>query len=181
MAKKVLNKKCNVDTKGHAVVTSSRRIVGKLNDTYLTVGEIIRCLQARAYVEEVLIDGTTLPLNLTNYDSDNNANLRGTQKEVKVVPPIVEPKKEVVPVDVVKEVLEAKPDNSEEVINPIDLVQVEEEPVQEPVVEEEPEVIEVEEVIEEEPVVEEETVEEEVEAPAECPQQEEIFEEEQEA
>lgn len=166
--KRVLNKKCNVNTKGEVIVTTSRRIVGTLKDTYLTVGEIIQCLQRRAIVEEVLIDGSTLPLNRMNYDKDNNANLRGTQKiEAPVAPKVPEAKKEVPVVDVVKDVLEVKPEQTEEVINPLELSPIEvEEEVIAPVVE----------VIEEE-TVEEESVVVEEDAPTECPQPEEEKEE----
>ena len=162
--KRVLNKKCNVNTKGEVIVTTSRRIVGTLKDTYLTVGEIIQCLQRRAIVEEVLIDGSTLPLNRMNYDKDNNANLRGTQKvEAPAAHKVPEAKKEVPVVDVVKDVLEVKPEQAEEIINPLELSPIEvEEEVIAPVVEE---------------TVEEESVVVEEDAPTECPQPEEEKEE----
>ena len=162
--KRVLNKKCNVNTKGEVIVTTSRRIVGTLKDTYLTVGEIIQCLQRRAIVEEVLIDGSTLPLNRMNYDKDNNANLRGTQKvEAPAAPKVPEAKKEVPVVDVVKDVLEVKPEQAEEIINPLELSPIEvEEEVIAPVVEQ---------------TVEEEAVAVEEEPVADCPQPEEEKEE----
>lgn len=127
MAKRVLNKKCNVVTKGDVIVTGSRRIVGSLKETYLTVGEIIQCLQRKAYVEEVLEDGSTLQLTIMNYDKDNNANIRAKMaKEGKLeTAKVVEPNKVEVPVDVVKDVLENKVDTSNEVINPFDLEPVE--------------------------------------------------------
>lgn len=127
MAKKVLIKKCNVTTKGDVIVTSSRRIVGSLKETYLTVGEIVQCLQRKAFVEEILEDGSTIQLTIMNYDKDNNANIRAKMaKEGKLeAPKAVEPNKVEVPVDVVKDVLENKVDTSNEVINPFDLKPVE--------------------------------------------------------
>ena len=165
--KRVLNKKCNVDTKGEAIVTSSRRIVGTLKETYLTVGEIIQCLQRRAVVEEVLIDGSTLLLNRMNYDKDNNANLRGTQK-VETISKPMESKKEAPPVDVVKDVLENIKNEVEEIINPLEISPVIEVEITEPVAK--VEIITVPEVEEEEPV-EEESVAVEEDTVAECPQQ----------
>ena len=123
MAKRVLNKKCNVTTKGDVIVTGSRRIVGSLKETYLTVGEIIQCLQRKAFVEEILDDGSTIQLTIMNYDKDNNANIRA--KMAKEEPKADEANKAEVPVDIVKDVLENKVDTSNEVINPFGLEPVE--------------------------------------------------------
>ena len=41
-------------------------------NTIKTVDEIKQCINARARVEEILIDGSILVLNLSNYDKNNN-------------------------------------------------------------------------------------------------------------
>lgn len=50
----------------------------------LTESDIQRCLWAKAVVEEILPDGTIVPLTLSNYDKDNGAGPT-LDKDVKIV------------------------------------------------------------------------------------------------
>lgn len=43
---------------------------------HLDPEDIKTCIMAKARVEEILDDGTTIPLDFTNYTSDNNAAIR---------------------------------------------------------------------------------------------------------
>lgn len=49
----------------------------------LTESDIQRCLWAKAVVEEVLPDGTIVPLNLSNFNKDNGGKKQEIKKEVK--------------------------------------------------------------------------------------------------
>ena len=46
-----------------------------IKNTTKTIDYIRKCIIARAYVEEVLEDGTLLPLDFSNYDKDNNKHV----------------------------------------------------------------------------------------------------------
>lgn len=50
-------------------------ICGTVKGIVMTTGDILKCLCKRAQVEEVLPDGTTVKLNMSNYYIDNGAGL----------------------------------------------------------------------------------------------------------
>lgn len=50
-----------------------------------SVEEIRTCINARAMVEEILMDGSTLKLNLSNYDKDNNKIKEATPNDSKSI------------------------------------------------------------------------------------------------
>ena len=47
-------------------------VSGKVDNVTMSLGDIKKCLYARATVYEVLADGTTIKLNLKNYRSDHS-------------------------------------------------------------------------------------------------------------
>lgn len=49
----------------------------------LTESDIQRCLWAKAVVEEILPDGTIVPLNLSNFNKDNGGKKQEVKEEVK--------------------------------------------------------------------------------------------------
>lgn len=58
-----------------AVRTVTPPICGTVKGIVMTTGDILKCLCKRAQVEEVLPDGTTVKLNMSNYYTDNGAGL----------------------------------------------------------------------------------------------------------
>lgn len=50
-------------------------ICGTVKGIVMTTGDILKCLCKRAQVEEVLPNGTTVKLNMSNYYTDNGAGL----------------------------------------------------------------------------------------------------------
>ena len=50
-------------------------IYGTCNNIIMTTGDILKCLCRRAQVEEILPDGHTVKLNMSNYFTDNGAGL----------------------------------------------------------------------------------------------------------
>lgn len=58
-----------------AVKTVTPPICGTVKGIVMTTGDILKCLCKRAQVEEVLPDGTTVKLNMSNYYIDNGAGL----------------------------------------------------------------------------------------------------------
>ena len=58
-----------------AVKTVTPPICGTVKGIVMTTGDILKCLCKRAQVEEVLPDGTTIKLNMSNYYIDNGAGL----------------------------------------------------------------------------------------------------------
>ena len=50
-------------------------IYGTCNNIIMTTGDILKCLCRRAQVEEILPDGRTVKLNMSNYFTDNGAGL----------------------------------------------------------------------------------------------------------
>lgn len=104
----------------------------------MTTGDILKCLCKRAKVEEVLPDGKTVLLNMSNYYTDNGAGL-----DARVHHPIVKKAVEDAPrfrVPVPQEqaqVVETKTQNAvEEAVKADESVTVNEEPVAEPIKEE---------------------------------------------
>lgn len=84
-----MKKKVNVKIGNNSfgVYTVKPPIVRTAMGIELTPGDIQKCLWAKAIVEEVLPDGTILPLNLNNYDKDNAPKIvnQGTiEHEVKM-------------------------------------------------------------------------------------------------
>ena len=51
--------------------------------------DIRTCIMKGAYVDEILNDGSTLRLNLYNYNKDNNANVVPTVKVIESTEPVV--------------------------------------------------------------------------------------------
>lgn len=58
-----------------AVKTINPPICGTVKGVIMTTGDILKCLCKRALVEEVLPDGSTIKLNMSNYYIDNGAGL----------------------------------------------------------------------------------------------------------
>lgn len=54
-----------------AVRTTNPPICGTLKNIEMTTGDILKCLCKRAFVEEILPDGSTIRLNMKNYYTDN--------------------------------------------------------------------------------------------------------------
>ena len=61
-------------------------IYGTCKDIVMTTGDILKCICKRAIVEEILPDGSTIRLNMSNYYTDNGAGLVAKKPEVKKVP-----------------------------------------------------------------------------------------------
>lgn len=81
-----MKKKVNVKIGRHCygVLSITPPIYRTAMGIELTESDIQRCLWAKAVVEEVLPNGTIVPLNLSNYDKDNGAGSTLT-KDVKIV------------------------------------------------------------------------------------------------
>ena len=94
-----MKKKVNVKIGRHCygVLSITPPIYRTAMGIELTESDIQRCLWAKAVVEEVLPNGTIVPLNLSNYDKDNGAGSTLTKdvKIVKAVTRIDNPSKEV--------------------------------------------------------------------------------------
>ncbi len=94
-----MKKKVNVKIGRHCygVLSINPPIYRTAMGIELTESDIQRCLWAKAVVEEVLPNGTIVPLNLSNYDKDNGAGSTLTKdvKIVKAVTRIDNPSKEV--------------------------------------------------------------------------------------
>lgn len=58
-----------------AVKNVNPPICGTVKGIVMTTGDILKCLCKRALVEEVLPDGSTIKLNMSNYYTDNGAGL----------------------------------------------------------------------------------------------------------
>lgn len=84
----------NVYTRSPIRSMSGIPIRSSIRSIKLTISDIHACIIAKARVEEVLIDGSVISLNLANYNKDNNAELKIKleSKEVKA-PELVEVKK----------------------------------------------------------------------------------------
>jgi len=69
-------------------------ILGITYATELSIGDISLCIFARAKVEEILKNGEILPLNLSNYDKDNNKDIvvEKVKQEETIPEPIFIPK-----------------------------------------------------------------------------------------
>lgn len=72
-------------------------IYGTCKDIIMTTGDILKCLCKRARVEEILPNGSTVRLNMTNYYKDNGAGLY-VKKEIEVKVSDAEPTRFKVPV-----------------------------------------------------------------------------------
>lgn len=57
-------------------------IYGTCNNIIMTTGDILKCLCRRAHVEEILPDGHTVKLNMSNYFTDNGAGLSASTAAV---------------------------------------------------------------------------------------------------
>lgn len=66
-----MNKKVNIYPK-NPITDLNPPIRSRVMGVIKSVDEIRKCIIARAIVEEVLSDGTTVTLNFGNYDKDNN-------------------------------------------------------------------------------------------------------------
>ena len=98
----VMTKRVNIRTT-MAVRNINPPICGTCNNVIMSTGDILKCLCRRAFVEEILPDGTTVRLNMKNYYTDNGAGLDATKKvevvkepEVEVIPAVEDPE-EVIP------------------------------------------------------------------------------------
>ena len=54
-----------------AIRTVTPKICGTHRNVLMSTGDILRCILMRAHVEEILSDGSTVILNLGNYNKDN--------------------------------------------------------------------------------------------------------------
>lgn len=54
-----------------AIRTVTPKICGTHENVLMSTGDILRCILMRARVEEILSDGSTVILNLSNYNKDN--------------------------------------------------------------------------------------------------------------
>ena len=66
-----MNKLVNIISKV-AIRTVTPKICGVHKNVLMSTGDILRCICMRAHVEEILPDGSTVVLNSTNYNKDNN-------------------------------------------------------------------------------------------------------------
>lgn len=64
-------------------------IYGSYMGIVMSTGDILKCLCKRAFVEEILPDGSTVRLNMKNYYTDNGAGLDAS-KNVKIEEPRIE-------------------------------------------------------------------------------------------
>ena len=69
-----MTKRVNIQTVT-AVRTITPPISGSYRNVIMSTGDILKCLCRRAKVEEILPDGTTVKLNMSNYYLDNGAGL----------------------------------------------------------------------------------------------------------
>ena len=119
-------------------------IMGEVVNCKMSDGDILQCIYSRAFVDEILEDGTLVRLNLTNYNKDNSHLMKNkvVKEEIKEEPVVKTPVKEPVVETIVEEIKVEEPVIIEEtpvvetiVEEPtIEEVKVEE-PVKEPVVE----------------------------------------------
>lgn len=122
----VMTKRVNIRTT-MAVRNINPPICGTCNNVIMSTGDILKCLCRRAFVEEILPDGTTVRLNMKNYYTDNGAGLDATKK----VEVVKEPEIEVIPA--VEDPEEVIPAAEESIVEPE--VEVVEEPVKEETIE----------------------------------------------
>lgn len=73
------------------IYTLRTPITGPVFNCEMSDGDILNCICARALVDEVLCDGTTIRLNLTNYNKDNEPK---SIKIEEVVTPLILDSKE---------------------------------------------------------------------------------------
>lgn len=99
-------------------------ITGVSYNVEMTEGDIQLCILRRARVEEVLSDGTVLPLNLSNYNTVNERPkiVEEVKEEIKIAELVEEP-------SVVKE--EAVIQEDEPVIEEVETVESEKEEISE--------------------------------------------------
>lgn len=83
-------------------------ICGTCKDIIMTTGDILKCLCKRARVEEILPDGKTVRLNMSNYYIDNGAGLDASKCVTKEVKKVEEPARFKVPVAPKAQVVETK-------------------------------------------------------------------------
>ena len=141
----------NVYTRSPIRSMSGLPIRSSTRSIKLSISDIHACIIAKAKVEEVLIDGSVLILNLANYNKDNNAEIKAKlenkvvkepelvvvkktsktskpKKEVPVVETPVEPTPVIEETPVVEETVEEVP--TEEVVEPVN--ETEETPEEQP-------------------------------------------------
>lgn len=111
-----MNKKVNIYPK-NPITTVNPTIRTTTLRVSKPVEDIRKCIIARAMVDEVLDDGTTLRLDLNNYDKDNNPTK--TEKnadgvKAALVPEKIEERPEVVIIDEDKNTNEAEEEAAEE-------------------------------------------------------------------
>lgn len=83
-------------------------IHGTCKDIIMTTGDILKCLCKRARVEEIMPDGKTVRLNMSNYYTDNGAGLDASKSVTKEVKKVEEPARFKVPVAPKAQVVETK-------------------------------------------------------------------------
>lgn len=59
-----------------AIRTVTPKICGTHKNVLMPTGDILRCILMRAHVEEILSDGSTVILNLGNYNKDNTKKIQ---------------------------------------------------------------------------------------------------------
>lgn len=83
-------------------------IHGTCKDIIMTTGDILKCLCKRARVEEIMPDGKTIRLNMSNYYTDNGAGLDASKSVTKEVKKVEESARFKVPVAPRAQVVETK-------------------------------------------------------------------------
>ncbi|MCM1236083.1 MAG: hypothetical protein NC489_38855 [Ruminococcus flavefaciens] len=84
-----MSKRVNIRTTV-AVRTTNPPICGTKKNTIMSTSDILKCLCRRAVVEEILPNGSTIRLNMSNYNRDNGAGL-DAYHPVKVEEPVQAP------------------------------------------------------------------------------------------
>lgn len=68
-----------------AVRNTNPPMYGTYKNIIMTTGDILKCLVKRAFVEEILPDGSTVKLNYKNYYLDNGAGLDAKPEKAGIV------------------------------------------------------------------------------------------------
>lgn len=90
-------------------------IYGTCKNIVMTTGDILKCLCKRARVEEILPDGKTIRLNMSNYYTDNGAGLDASKSVTKEVKKVENPARFKVPVAPKAQVVETKTEDANDV------------------------------------------------------------------
>src|SRR5574344_638735 len=119
-------KKVNIQVNGRPIIGLSTKypLRGNLDNVKLKVTDIQKCIIGRAYVDEILTDGTLLRLDLSNYNLDNNASkveeLKNAEAEKIAKEKLEEEKRKMIEknkADALKKAAEAKKLDEEKIKN----------------------------------------------------------------